>query len=80
MRRNVKRTLKVAEAAIAAGSATKMFTKKLRKRFSPLNFRNFSSYARRSAIAFGPGEKITQQVRRFERAFEKELKRITKPT
>lgn len=79
MRRAVRRTRKVAAAAIASGKATKVYTKKLRRRFSPLPFRNFSSYARRSAAAFGKTEKITGQVRRFERGFERELYDLQKP-
>lgn len=35
--------------------------------------RNFSSYGRRSAAAFGPDAKILQQVKRFERAALREL-------
>jgi RNA-directed DNA polymerase len=35
--------------------------------------RNFSSYGRRSAAAFGAGEKISGQVKRFERAALREL-------
>ena len=73
MRRAMKRTRKVAEAAIAAGKADKAFTKRLHRRFTALQFRNFSSYARRGAVAFGGGSKITKQVRKFERAAEREL-------
>lgn len=76
MRRSIKRTRKVAEANIAAGKADKVYTKKLRRRFSPLQVRNFSSYARRSATAFGQGEKITKQVRRIEREFERLVREI----
>lgn len=82
MRTSVKRVKKVASIAIAAGKATKAYTKSLRRRFSPLQFRNFSSYGRKSAQAFGNGEKITHQIRRFEREFEKlalELKGFPKP-
>ncbi len=76
MKRSVARTRKAAESGIAAGRSTKVFTKKLRRRFSPLRFRNFSSYARRSAKVFGTGEKITKQVRRFERFFEREVRSL----
>jgi hypothetical protein len=76
MRRSIRRTRRAGEEAIAAGRANKVYTKKLRRRFTPLQFRNFSSYARRSARAFGLGEKITAQVRRFERAFERELRKL----
>ena len=73
MRRSIRRTRKTAEAAIAAGHSTKVFTKKLRRRFSPLQCRNFSSYARRSAAAFGNGEKISRQAQRLEREFERQI-------
>lgn len=78
MRRSFSRTRRVALAAIAAGKADKAWTKKLRRRFTALQFRNFSSYGRRSAAAFGPDEKIRKQVRKFERAVEKELDDLKK--
>lgn len=78
MRRAFKRTRKVAAAQIAAGNADKAWTKRLRRRFTARPVRNFSSYARRSAAAFGPDEKITGQVRRFERAVERELAELKK--
>lgn len=74
MRRSLRRTAKIASAAISKGKATKVYTKRLRRRFTPLAFRNFSSYARRSARVFGGDEKITQQVRRFEKEVERQLK------
>ncbi|WP_299655020.1 reverse transcriptase domain-containing protein [uncultured Jannaschia sp.] len=78
MRRAFKRTRKVAVANIAAGIADKAWTKRLRRRFTARPVRNFSSYARRSAAAFGPDEKITGQLRRFERAVERELAELQK--
>tara|TARA_R110002072_G_scaffold87775_3_gene197813 strand:- start:390 stop:1652 length:1263 start_codon:yes stop_codon:yes gene_type:complete len=76
MRRAVKRTRKIAESEVAAGRADRAWTKKLRRRFTSLKFRNFSSYARRSARAFGPGERISNQIRRFERAVASELESL----
>jgi len=78
MRRSIRKTGKLAKVAIASGLAKKIYTKKLRRRFSPLQFRNFSSYARRSAAAFGAGEKITEQARRIERRFEREMRELEK--
>ncbi|MEM6775726.1 MAG: reverse transcriptase domain-containing protein [Pseudomonadota bacterium] len=78
MRRAFKRTRKVAEANIAAGAADKAWTKRLRRRFTARPVRNFSSYARRSAAAFGPDEKITGQLRRFEREVERQLDELKK--
>ncbi|TBW32603.1 Reverse transcriptase [Siculibacillus lacustris] len=74
MKRAFKRTQRVAEEAIAKGRSSKVYTKRLRRRFTPLQFRNFSSYARRSANAFGQGEKISRQLKRFERAVFEKLK------
>ena len=76
MRRSLRRTEKIAGAAIFSGKATKVYTKKLRRRFTPLAFRNFSSYARRSARVFGGSEKITQQVKRFEREAERQIRML----
>lgn len=76
MRRSVRRAMKAAEAAASSGKVSKVFTKRLWRRFAPLQFRNFSSYARRSAIAFGGQQKIVSQVRKFERAFEREIERL----
>lgn len=78
MRRAFKRTRKVAVTNIAAGTADKAWTKRLRRRFTARPVRNFSSYARRSAAAFGPDEKITGQLRRFERAVQRELAELKK--
>jgi RNA-directed DNA polymerase len=72
-RRSIARTKKIGAAAVASGEATKIFTKKLRKRFYPVGARNFSSYARRSAQVFG-SKKIVRQVLRLERMIDKELR------
>jgi hypothetical protein len=82
MRRAFGRTQKIAATEIAAGRADKAYTKRLRKRFTALKFRNFSAYARRSARAFGGSDVIIRQVRRFEQAAEREfmaLKTLSKP-
>ena len=76
MRRAVRRTRKIAEVEIAEGRTNKVYTKRLRRRFTPLQFRNFSSYARRSAASFGDGEKITRQIRRFEREVERQIQSL----
>ena len=85
MRRAIRRTRRVATVMLEAGRAKQVYTKRLRRRFTHLKLydgcthrsvRNFSSYARCSAEAFGPGEKITGQIRRFERAVERELQAL----
>ena len=85
MRRAVKRTKYAGMQAIAAGTAKKIYTKRLRKRFNSLfdvgnkrPIRNFLSYAKRSAAAFGPGEKISRQAHRFERKFECKIRELEK--
>lgn len=76
MRKGIRRTRDVAAKAIAQGKASKVFTKKLRKRFTSVAARNFSSYARRSAKLFDDGDLILRQLRRFEREVERELLRL----
>ena len=53
IKRSILKTKKIGEAAIAHGKTTGVYTKRLRQRFSPIGVRNFSSYARRAANAFG---------------------------
>lgn len=82
MKRAFCRTKRVAEVRMAAGRSNKVYTKRLRRCFTNIrvfdgtvvrSLRNFSSYGRRSAEAFGETEKITHQVKRLERAAEREL-------
>jgi hypothetical protein len=74
-KRSLKRTKRAADAAIESGTATKAYTKKLRRRFSPVGSRNFSSYARRSAQAFG-SKKIIRQVARLERKIDAAIRTL----
>ena len=87
MRRAMRRTGKVAKHNIASGKSTKAYTKRLYRRFAHLKVRddegvrvvrNFSSYGRRSAAAFGDDEKITQQIKRLERAALYEIEKLKK--
>ena len=82
MRRTMKRRRRQAEARIAIDQWDRVYTKQLYRRFTnlkvnnrtgPQTVRNFSSYARRSAKAFGDGKKILKQVKRLERAALTEL-------
>lgn len=82
MRRAMRRAKKSAQWRIAVGLPSKVHTKKLYRRFAYIKvhdgdtirtLRNFSSYGRRSADAFGQGEKISRQVRRFEQAALREI-------
>lgn len=66
LKRGVARIAGKGAQAIAEGKAKKIYTKKLRKRFSPVGARNFSAYARRADQAFG-SKKISRQVRKLER-------------
>ncbi|MDD9727266.1 reverse transcriptase domain-containing protein [Roseovarius sp. SK2] len=85
MRKAMRRTRKIAERNIASGKSTKAHTKRLYRRFTHLKVRdengvrtvrNFSSYGRRSAAAFEGDEKITRQIKRFERAVLREIEKI----
>mgnify|MGYP001052968513 CR=1 FL=1 len=87
MRRTMRRTRKIAERNIASGKSTKAHTKRLYRRFTHLKVRddegvrvvrNFSAYGRRSAAAFSGDEKITQQIKRFERAALREIEKLKK--
>ena len=69
----MKRTRKAAERAIASGTSKQVYTKRLRRRFTAVPVRNFSSYARRSADAFESGNQVKRQLRSFERAVEREI-------
>ncbi len=82
MRNAVKRARRSHKWRVKEGLSGKVHTKKLYRRFSLIKIndgtsiralRNFSSYGRRSAAVFGPDEKISQQVKRFERAARREL-------
>lgn len=72
-RRSLRRTAEVGRVAIAEGRASKVYTKKLRRRFSPVGLRNFSSYARRAAKSL-KSKAIIRQVRRLERMVDEKIK------
>lgn len=72
-RRSLRRTEEAGRMAIAAGDADKIYTKKLRRRFSPVGLRNFSSYARRAAKSL-KSKAILRQVRRLERMVDASIK------
>jgi hypothetical protein len=77
MRGAIRKAQKSAVWRAAAGHGGPVYRKKLYRRFSFITIndgktvralRNFSSYGRRSAAVFGPNEKVSQQVKKFERA------------
>jgi RNA-directed DNA polymerase len=76
-KRSIARAKKIGSAAIAVGGATKIFTKKLRRRFSAIGVRNFSSYSRRSAEAFG-SKKIIRQIRRLEKQADEAIRGLNR--
>jgi RNA-directed DNA polymerase len=76
-KRSIATTRRHGEAAIARGQATKIFTKRLRRRFQPVGVRNFSKYARRSAQAFG-SRQIVRQVLRLERMVDQAIRELDK--
>ncbi|HEY8358935.1 MAG TPA: reverse transcriptase/maturase family protein [Ramlibacter sp.] len=80
--RKLRQALAHAEGAARKGSGT-LYTRKLRKRFAAIHdlsagapLRNFPSYARRSATAFGQSRIIKKQVQRLERTLLDGIKRI----
>ena len=85
MRRAIRRARKSAHWRKAVGLPGKVYTKKLYRRFAHIKIydgkklqtlRNFPSYGRRSASAFGKYEKISGQVRRFEKAALREIAKL----
>ncbi|MCG5238125.1 reverse transcriptase/maturase family protein [Xanthobacter oligotrophicus] len=85
LRRALRRARKSSLWRLTTGLSGKIHTKRLFRRFSYLKLqngkevrvlRNFSSYARRSAKAFGDNEKISKQIKRFERAAIREISRL----
>jgi RNA-directed DNA polymerase len=76
-KRAIATTTRIGEKAIVEGSADKIFTKKLRKRFAPVGARNFSQYARRAADAFG-SKKIVRQAMRLERMVDQAIREMGK--
>lgn len=80
LKRHLRQMQRVATRQIEAGLPVEVWTKAFRRRFTRPDFRNFSSYARRSAKAFGGAPHILRQVRRLERAAEKGLQALKERT
>ena len=78
MRRAIKRTENTVLRNIKTGEPMRIYTKKLRRQFTPISRRNFSSYARTSAKSFGENQRVVKQTLRLERAFERELVELRK--
>lgn len=77
LRRGIARAKKVGRSEIAKGVATKIFTKKLRRKFSPIGVQNFSLYARRAASSL-ESKQIVTQIRKFERAADQAIRNLNK--
>ena len=76
LKRHLRRMERIMTKQIEAGTPVEIWTKAFRRRFTRADFRNFSSYARRSARAFGEAPHILRQVRRLERAAESGLRAL----
>jgi RNA-directed DNA polymerase len=74
-KRAVERTRRAGLRAISTGKADRIYVKKLRKRFSPVGTRNFSSYARRADKAFS-SKRISRQIARLERTIDGEIRSL----
>ena len=72
-RRGIRQTKRKGTAEILSGRSTQIFTKKLRKKLSPIGIRNFSQYARRSATAFGEKGRL-RQIRRLEKEADRAIR------
>ena len=75
LKRGIRKARRDGELAIHEGRAVKIYTKKLRKRFSPVGVRNFSAYARNAAKAFG-SKQIIRQVHRLERKADEAIRQL----
>jgi hypothetical protein len=79
--RKFKRAINTAKRAgleaISSGKSDKIYVSNLRRRFSPVGARNFSSYARRADKAFGK-KKITSQIGRLERRMDAAIRALQK--
>lgn len=73
LRRSIRKAERAGRAAIDSGKANQIFTKKLRKKLSPVGVRNFSSYARRSATAL-KSKAILRQIHRLELAADQAIR------
>ncbi len=85
MRRAIRKAKLQSLISRTNGGDGSVFTKKLYRRFSFIQVsdgnqlrtvRSFSSYARRSAKAFGAEQKILHQVRRFEREAARQIQAL----
>lgn len=64
----VKRTFLKGENAVASGSAKKVYTKKLYRRFTKVPLRNFISYGMNASEALSSPQ-VSRQVKRMEKRF-----------
>jgi len=78
LRREIACARRVGASSVATGTSTKIYTKKLRRKFSPIGIRNFSRYARRAASSFGSVH-IRRQVLKLERAADREIRALNEP-
>jgi len=76
MRWSIKAARAKALTQVAWGRADRLWTKQLRQRFTAQRGMNFASYGRRSAASFVDQRVILRQLRRLERAAERDLERI----
>lgn len=76
LKRSLRRLRKAVEKSRATGGTPKVYTKRLRRRFTMPQFRSFGSYGRRSARAFGRHAKMKRQLQRLERAADKGIREL----
>ena len=73
LRKNIAKAKKHGGDRLASGSGSKIFTKKLRRKFYPIGVRNFSRYGRRSAASFESSQ-IRQQLIKLEREADRAIR------
>ena len=75
LKKGMRKARRDGDLAIHEGRAVEIYTKKLRRKFSPVGIRNFSTYARNAAKAFG-SKQIVKQVRRLERKADEAIRQL----
>ena len=76
LRQALRRCAQDAELARQDGRETKVWTKRLRRRFTSGNSQNFSSYAKRSVSVFGAEQGISKQIKKFERTADRGIRSL----
>ena len=77
LRRNIAHAERLKIRLSEAGAGEKIYTRKLRRKFSPLGIRNFSLYARHAANSL-QSKQVVKQVRRLEQFADRKIRALNK--